>query len=271
MTGHHRMISNLTDTHPQHRTKEHTMSTASTTSRVAVVTGGSRGIGRAITRRLAADGYDVAIVYTSNESEAATTVKEIEAAGRTGLAYKADIADAPAVERVFEAVEERLGGVDVVINSAGIAAVAPVAGLDLDVLDRLLRTNVRGAFVVAQQAARKVRGGGAIIAFSTSATRALLPTYGAYAATKGAIEGLVPILAKELAGRDITVNAVAPGPTATDLFFEGKPQEVVDRIAGANPMGRLGTPEDIAEIVATLAGPARWINGQTVFANGGFA
>lgn len=241
----------------------------STTSRVAVVTGGSRGIGRAITRRLAADGYDVAVVYTSNESEAEATVKEIEAAGRTGLAYKADIADATAIERVFEAVEERLGGVDVVINSAGIMPLAPVAGLDLDVLDRVLRTNIRGAFVVAQQAARKVRDGGAIIAFSTTVTRTHLPTYGAYAATKGAIEVLVPILAKELAGRDITVNAVAPGPTATELFFEGKPQELVDRIAGANPMGRLGTPEDIAEIVATLAGPARWINGQTVFVNGG--
>ena len=247
------------------------MSITSTTPRVAVVTGGSRGIGRAITRRLAADGYDVAIVYTSNESEAAAAVKEIEAAGRTGLAYQADIADGPAVERVFAAVEDRLGGVDVVVNSAGIMPLAPVAELDLDVLDRLLRTNVRGAFVVAQQAARTVRDGGAIIAFSTTVTRTHLPTYGAYAASKGAVEALVPILAKELAGRDVTVNAVAPGPTATELFFEGKPQEVVDRIAGANPMGRLGTPEDVAEVVLALAGPARWINGQTVFANGGLA
>jgi 3-oxoacyl-[acyl-carrier protein] reductase len=251
--------------------KEHTMSTTSTTPRVALVTGGSRGIGRAVTRRLAADGFDVAIVYTSNQSEAEAAVKEIEAAGRTGLAYKADIADAPAVEQVFEAVEEQLGGIDVVINSAGIMPRAPVAGLDLDVLDRVLRTNIRGAFVVAQQATRKVRDGGAIVAFSTTVTRTRLPSYGAYAATKGAIEVLVPILAKELAGRDITVNAVAPGPTATELFFEGKPQEVVDRIAGANPMGRLGTPEDIAEVVAMLAGPARWINGQTVFVNGGLA
>ncbi|MFD2026263.1 SDR family oxidoreductase [Promicromonospora aerolata] len=247
------------------------MSITSTTPRVAVVTGGSRGIGRAITRRLAADGYDVAIVYTSNESEAAAAVEEIEAAGRTGLAYQADIADGPAVERVFAAVEDRLGGVDVVVNSAGIMPLAPVAELDLDVLDRLLRTNVRGAFVVAQQAARTVRDGGAIIAFSTTVTRTHLPTYGAYAASKGAVEALVPILAKELAGRDVTVNAVAPGPTATELFFEGKPQEVVDRIAGANPMGRLGTPEDVAEVVLALAGPARWINGQTVFANGGLA
>ena len=247
------------------------MSTTSTTSRVALVTGGSRGIGRAVTRRLAADGFDVAIVYTSNQSEAEAAVKEIEAAGRTGLAYKADIADAPAVEQVFEAVEKQLGGVDVVINSAGIMPLAPVAGLDLDVLDRVLRTNIRGAFVVAQQATRKVRDGGAIVAFSTTVTRTRLPSYGAYAATKGAVIAFTKSIAMENARYGITVNAVAPGPTATELFFEGKPQEVVDRIAGANPMGRLGTPEDIAEVVAMLAGPARWINGQTVFVNGGLA
>ena len=241
------------------------------TPRVAIVTGGSRGIGRAITRRLAAAGFDIATVYTADQDAAAATVGEVEAAGRTGLAIRADIADAPAVKRAFDAVEDRLGGVDVVINSAGIMPLAPIAALDLDDLDRVLRTNVRGAFVVAQQAAQRVRDGGAVILFSTTVTRTHLPNYGAYAATKAAIEGLVPILAKELAGRDITVNAVAPGPTATDLFFEGKPQEVVDRIAGANPMGRLGTPEDIAEVVATLAGPARWINGQTIFANGGYA
>jgi 3-oxoacyl-[acyl-carrier protein] reductase len=241
------------------------------TPRVAVVTGGSRGIGRAVTRRLTAAGLDVAIVYTADQDAAAATVKEVEAAGRTGLAVKADIADAAAVSQAFETVEDRLGGVDVVINSAGIMPLAPMAALDLDVLDRVLRTNVRGAFVVAQQAARRVRDGGAVVLFSTTVTRTHLATYGAYTATKGAIEALVPILAKELAGRDITVNAVAPGPTATELFFEGKPQEVVDSIAGANPMGRLGTPEDIAEVVATLAGPARWINGQTIFTNGGLA
>ncbi|MFD2797020.1 SDR family oxidoreductase [Promicromonospora vindobonensis] len=243
----------------------------SSTPRVAVVTGGSRGIGRAVTRRLAADGYDVAIVYTADHHEAVASVKEIEAVGGTGRAYQADIADAPVIERVFESVEERFGGIDVVINAAGIMPLAPVSALDLDILDRLLRTNVRGTFVIAQQAARRVRAGGAIVAFSTTVTRTHLPTYGAYAATKGAVEALVPILAKELAGNDITVNAVAPGPTATELFFEGKSQEVVDRIVGAHPRGRLGTPEDVAEVVATLAGPARWINGQTVFVNGGLA
>ncbi|XKH54387.1 SDR family oxidoreductase [Citricoccus nitrophenolicus] len=241
------------------------------TPRVAVVTGGSRGIGRAVTRRLTAAGFDVAIIYNADQDEAAATVREVEVAGRTGLALRADIADAPAVRRAFEAVKDRFDGVDVVINSAGIMPLAPIATLDLDDLDRVLRTNVRGAFVVARQAAHSVRDGGAFVLFSTTVTRTHLPNYGAYAATKAAVEGLVPILAKELAGRDITVNAVAPGPTATELFFEGKPQEAVDRITGANPMGRLGTPEDIAEVVATIAEPARWINGQTIFANGGLA
>ncbi|NUL48738.1 SDR family oxidoreductase [Cellulosimicrobium funkei] len=255
-------------THDPHTREERTVRN---TPRVAVVTGGSRGIGRAVTRRLTAAGFDVVVVYAADEGAAAETIKEIEAEGRTGLAIKADIADAIAVSRAFDEVEDRFGGIDAVVNSAGIMPLAPIAGLDLDDLDRVLRTNVRGAFVVTQQAVRRVRAGGAVVLFSTTVTRTHLPDYGAYAATKAAVEGLVPIVAKELAGRDITVNAVAPGPTATDLFFEGKPHEVVERIAGASPMGRLGTPEDVAEVVAALTGPARWINGQTIFANGGLA
>jgi 3-oxoacyl-[acyl-carrier protein] reductase len=148
---------------------------------------------------------------------------------------------------------------------------APVARMDLNTFDRVQRTNVRGTFVVDQLAAQRVRGGGAIINFSTSVTRLQIPSYGAYAASKGAVEALTLILARELRGRDITVNAVAPGPTATPLFFEGKSQEVIDRIAAMNPMERLGTPEDIAEAVAFLAGPARWVNGQVLYVNGGAA
>lgn len=148
---------------------------------------------------------------------------------------------------------------------------APVAQMDLDTFDRVQRTNVRGTFVVDQLAARRVRSGGAIINFSTSVTRLQIPGYGAYAASKGAVEALTLILARELRGRDITVNAVAPGPTATPLFFEGKTQDAVDRIAAMNPMERLGTPDDIAETVAFLAGPARWVNGQVLHVNGAAA
>jgi 3-oxoacyl-[acyl-carrier protein] reductase len=148
---------------------------------------------------------------------------------------------------------------------------SPIATLNLDDLDRMHRTNIRGTFVVSQQAARRVRRGGAIINFSTSVTRLQFPTYGAYAASKSAVEGMTLVLARELRGKDITVNAVAPGPTATPLFLDGKDQTTIDNLSKAAPLERLGSPEDIAESVAFLAGPARWINGQVLFANGGLA
>jgi 3-oxoacyl-[acyl-carrier protein] reductase len=242
-----------------------------TQGRVAIVAGGSRGIGRAVAERLAADGQAVVIGYQSNDVEAKAVVAAIEAAGGSAVAVRADVADEAAVQALFDAAERRFGGVDVLVNTAGIMLLEPVAGLDLEHLDRIYRTNIRGTFVLAREAANRLRSGGAIINFSTSVTRLHLPTYSAYAASKAAVEAVSPILAKELAGRDITVNAVAPGPVATALFLEGKSPELIDRIASMNPMGRLGTPEDIAEVVSSLAGPARWINGQTVFANGGYA
>ena len=242
-----------------------------TQGRVAIVAGGSRGIGRAVAERLAADGQAVVIGYQSNDVEAKAVVAAIEAAGGSAVAVRADVADEAAVQALFDAAERRFGGVDVLVNTAGIMLLEPVAGLDLEHLDRIYRTNIRGTFVLAREAANRLRSGGAIINFSTSVTRLHLPTYSAYAASKAAVEAISPILAKELAGRDITVNAVAPGPVATALFLEGKSPELIDRIASMNPMGRLGTPEDIAEVVSSLAGPARWINGQTVFANGGYA
>jgi 3-oxoacyl-[acyl-carrier protein] reductase len=242
-----------------------------TALRIAIVTGGSRGIGRAVASRLAAAGQDVAVIYASNAKEADAAVGEIEAAGAHGIALQADVADEVAVAAAFDTVEQHLGPVDVVVNAAGVMALQSTRELDMAQLDRQLRINVRGTFVMAREAARRIRPGGAIVAFSTSVTRLHVPSYGAYAATKGAVEALVPILAKELGDRDITVNAVAPGPTATELFFDGKSQQVIDRIAGLSPMNRLGTPQDIAEVVAFLAGPGRWINGQIVFANGGAA
>src|SRR5262249_14645324 len=165
--------------------------------------------------------------------------------------------------------EEAYGGVDVVVHPAGIMPLSPLAELDLDVLDRILRTNLRGTFVVDREAAKRVRSGGAIINFSSSAVKLALPSYAGYAATKGGVDAITRILDKELRGRDITVNAVAPGPTATPLFFDGKNEETVARFRNAAPLERLGTPSDIAEVVAFLAGPARWVNGQVVYANGG--
>ncbi|HEV7963324.1 MAG TPA: SDR family oxidoreductase [Actinoplanes sp.] len=242
-----------------------------TRQRVAIVTGGSRGIGRAVAERLATDGLAVVVGYASNDSEAESAVAAIEAGGGNAVAVRADVADEVAVKALFDTAERQYGGIDVVVNAAGVMILEPLAELDLDHLDRTYRTNVRGTFVVGREAANRVRSGGAIINFSTSVTRLHLPTYSAYAASKAAVEAISPILAKELRGRDITVNAVAPGPVATALFLEGKSPELIDRIASMNPMERLGTPEDIAEVVSSLAGPARWINGQTVFVNGGYA
>jgi 3-oxoacyl-[acyl-carrier protein] reductase len=242
---------------------------SSPSQRVAIVTGGSRGIGQAVAERLAADGQAVAIAYVSDADEADATVQRIASRGGRAIAVQADVADEQAVDALFQRVEQEFGGVDVVVNAAGVMALAPLADFDLAVLDRMHRTNIRGTFVIDQQAARRVRSGGAIINFSTSVKKLALPTYSAYAASKGAVDAITLVLAKELRGRDITVNAVAPGPTATALFLDGKDEETIERMAQMNPLERLGTPQDIAEVVSFLAGPARWVNGQVVYANGG--
>jgi 3-oxoacyl-[acyl-carrier protein] reductase len=237
--------------------------------RVAVVTGASRGIGRASALRLAADGFAVLVGYAGNQGEADAAVKEITAAGGPAIAVRADVADEQAVTALFETAESTYGGVDVVVHAAGRVYLAPVAEMDLSQLDDLHRTNIRGTFVVAQQAARRVRDGGSVITFSTSVVGLAFPGYAAYSASKGAVEALTLILARELRGRNINVNAVAPGPTATDLFLAGKDAETIARLAAQPPLERLGTPTDIAEVVAFLAGPGHWVNGQVVRANGG--
>jgi len=237
--------------------------------RVAIVTGGSRGIGARTARRLAADGLAVVIGHAGNRAAADEVVTAIRSAGGRAAAVRADVADAAAVTELFDTAERAFGGVDVLVHAAGIMALAPVADLDLDDLDRMLRVNVRGTFVAGRQAALRLRPGGAIINFSSSVLGLALPGYAAYAASKGAVEALTMILARELRGRDITVNAVAPGPTATELFFDGKDEQTVARLAAQAPLERLGTAEDIAAVVAFLAGQGRWINGQIVRANGG--
>jgi len=242
-----------------------------TPTRVALVTGGSGGIGRAVVERLAKDGFAVGVHYAGNQAKADTTVDSIRSAGGQAIAVGGDVADEVAMSAAFDAVEAEFGGIDVVVNTAGIMLLSPIATLNLDDLDRMHRTNIRGTFVVSQQAARRVREGGAIINVSTTVTRTQYPTYGGYVASKAAVEGITLILARELRGKNITVNAVAPGPTATDLFLTGKDDATIANLAKAAPLERLAQPEDIAESVAFLAGPARWVNGQVIFTNGGLA
>ncbi|GAA2386268.1 SDR family oxidoreductase [Streptomyces glaucosporus] len=238
--------------------------------RTAIVTGGSRGIGRESVRRLAADGWSVVVNYAGRTSEAEAAVAEAAEAGGRAIAVRADVADESAVATLFDAAEEAFGGIDAVVHAAGRMYLSPVADLDLDALDALHRTNVRGTFTVAREAARRVSDGGTILLFSTSAIGLALPSYAPYVASKGAVEAMTLILAREMRGRDVTVNTVAPGPTATALFLDGKDEETVARLAAQPPLERLGTPADIAEVVAFLVSPqGHWVNGQVVRANGG--
>ena len=238
-------------------------------NQVAVVTGGSRGIGREVAAKLAAGGYAVVVGYAGNDAAAREAVRHITEAGGIAIAAKADVADEAAVATLFETADREFGGVDVVVNAAGVMLLGPVAEFSLDDFDRMHRTNVRGAFVVSAEAARRVRDGGSIINFSSSVPKIAQPGYAAYAASKGAVDAMTLILAKEMRGRSVTVNAIAPGPTATALFLEGKDEATIARLSTLNPMERLGEPADIAELVVFLAGPGRWVNGQIVYANGG--
>jgi 3-oxoacyl-[acyl-carrier protein] reductase len=240
------------------------------TKKVAIVTGASGGIGAAVAERLAKDGFTVVVNYAGNAVSADAVVAKIETAGGRGVAAKADISDAVAVARMFDSAETAFGGVDVLITNAGIMNVAAVKDSDDALFERHIAVNLKGTFNTLREAARRLRDGGRIVNFSSSVTGLLQPTYGVYAATKAAVEAMTSVLAKELRGRNITVNAIAPGPTATKLFLDGKPQEVIDRLSKMAPLERLGQPQDIAAAVAFLAGPdGAWINGQTVRANGG--
>ena len=242
----------------------------SNSNKVAIVTGASRGIGAAIAERLGRDGFTVVVNYSGNAEPAEALVRKIEAAGGKALAAKADVSDAGAVQRMFDAAETAFGGVDILINNAGIMSLSNIADTDDAAFDRQISVNLKGTFNTLREAAKRLRQGGRIVNFSSSVVGLLQPGYGVYAATKAGVEALTSVLAKELRGRSITVNSVAPGPTATDLFLNGKSPELVDRLAKLAPLERLGQPEDIAASVAFLAGPdGAWINGQTLRANGG--
>jgi 3-oxoacyl-[acyl-carrier protein] reductase len=241
-------------------------------SRVALVTGGSRGIGAAIVQRLAQDGFAVAINYVSKAAEAEALAASLRSAGHTALAIQGNVADPSDARRLFELSEQQLGPVDVLINNAGILKTAPLAATGDELFDQILSVNLKGTFNTMREAATRLKEGGRIINFSTTTVALNLPGYAAYNASKAAVEAMTRVFAKELRGRRITVNAVAPGPVATELFLDGKTPEQIQNFAKMPPLERLGEPQDIAGVVAFLAGPdGGWVNGQTVRANGGLA
>jgi 3-oxoacyl-[acyl-carrier protein] reductase len=238
----------------------------------AVVSGASGGIGRAIALRLAREGRPVVVGYGGDRALAEAVVAEIEAVGGQAAAMQADVADPDGVRRLFDDAEVRFGAPQVVVHSAGMMKLAAIAPGATDVFDRTVATNLRGAWLMLGEAASRLGEGGRIIALSTSVIASAPPSYGAYVASKAGVESLVHVLAKELRGRGVTVNAVAPGPTATALFLNGKTDAEIERLAKAAPLERLGQPEDIAGVVAFLSGPdAGWIHGQVIRVNGGFA
>lgn len=239
-------------------------------TKVAIVTGASGGIGAAVAERLARDGFAVVVNYAGSASAAEALVRRIDKTGGRAVAAQADVSDPAAVARMFETAQTAFGGVDVLVNNAGIMRLATIAESDDALFDRHVAVNLRGTFNTLREAARRLRAGGRIVNVSSSVTTLLQPTYGVYAATKAAVEAMTSVLTKELRGRNITVNAIAPGPTATKLFLDGKPQELIDRLAKAAPLERLGQPDDIAAAVSFLAGPdGAWVNGQTLRVNGG--
>jgi 3-oxoacyl-[acyl-carrier protein] reductase len=245
---------------------------AKSVTRSAIVTGASGGIGQAITARLARDGCAVAVHYAGNPTKAEALAATIRTAGGNAIAIKADVSKAEEVERLFKQTMEAFGRLDVVVSSAGIMPLSTIETADVALFDNVIATNLRGSFLVLAQAAKYVSKGGRIIALSSSVLAKSFPTYGAYIASKAGVEGLVHVLANELRGRDITVNAVAPGPVGTELFLKGKSAERITELGKLAPLERLGLPEDIANVVSFLAGAeGGWINAQVIRANGGFA
>src|SRR3977135_4303289 len=231
----------------------------------AIVTGASGGIGGAIAKRLAKDGFSVVVNYAGKPAAAQAVVADLKAAGGQGVAVQADVANAEDVERLFKESMDAFGRPDVVVHCAGIMPLFPIVSGDVAAFDKVIATNLRGTFLVFAQAAQHVPDGGRIMAFSSSVLAKSFPTYGAYIASKAGVEGMVHVLANELRGRNITVNAVAPGPVATDLFLKGKTQTQIEEFSKLNPLERLGQPDDIANVVSFLAGPdGGWINGQVL-------
>lgn len=245
-------------------------STGTPNGKAAIVTGSSRGIGAATAKRLARDGYAVTVNCVENRDLAAGVVREIEAAGGRAIWMQADVSDPKAVQRLFDLCERTFGGIDVVVANAGIMRLSAFRDMTDDDFDRMWAVNGKGSFNTLREAARRVRDGGRIIALSSSITQLRTATYGPYAATKMAQDMFVSVLAKELEGRGVSVNALAPGVVNTTLFTDGKSPQQIAGFAQRTPHKRLGEPEDIANVIASLCRPdGYWIHGQTVFANGG--
>ena len=241
-------------------------------AKTAIVTGASRGIGKSIAKRLAKDGFSVVVNYAGSVKEAEAAVNEIKSAGGDAVAISGDISQAADVAALFEKSAQAFGPIQVVVNNAGIMPLSPIAKGDVETFDKVIAVNLRGAFLVLAQAAQHVVEGGRIIALSSSVLARSFPTYGPYIASKAGVEGLVHVLANELRGRNVTVNAVAPGPIPTDLFLRGKTEAQIDEFRKLPPLERLGRTEDIASVVSFLAGPdGAWVNNQVLRANGGFA
>lgn len=239
-------------------------------SKVAVVTGSSRGIGAAIATSLATTGCRVVVNYINNEIEANHVVSKIERKGGQAVAIRANVSVTAEASALFDQAAALFGGVDILINNAGIMQLSPIADMDDSSFDKQIAINLKGTFNTLRLAANRLREGGRIVNLSSSVVGLKLETYGVYAATKSAVESLTAILSKELRGRKITVNAVAPGPTATDLFLEGKPSHIIEKLSKMPPLERLGDPDDIAKTVSFLASSdGEWINGQVLRVNGG--
>jgi 3-oxoacyl-[acyl-carrier protein] reductase len=240
--------------------------------KVAIVTGASRGIGASVARRLAKDGFAVAINYASSAREADALVAGLHEAGFPAVAIKADIAKPDQVSHLFEETERALGKVDVLVNNAGILKTAPLADTTDDMFEQTFAINARGTFNTLREAAKRLKSGGRIVNFSSTTLALNMPGYAIYNGTKAAVEAFTHVFSKELRGKNITVNAVAPGPIATDLFINGKSEEQIRQFSNMPPLERLGQPEDIAGVVSFLVGPdAGWVNGQILRANGGIA
>ncbi|WP_341917577.1 SDR family oxidoreductase [Polaromonas sp. YR568] len=238
--------------------------------KVALVTGSSRGIGAATAKRLAADGFRVTVNCVANRDLAAAVVRDIQAAGGEAIWEQADVSDPRAVRRLFDANDKAFGGIDVVVSNAGIMRLAPMRDMTDEDFNRMMDVNLKGSFYVMREAARRVRDGGRIISLSSSITQLRSPTYGPYAASKAAQELYANVLAKELEGRMISVNAMAPGLVNTTLFTDGKTPAQIAGFAQRTPHKRLGEPADIAGVISLLCSTdGGWVNGQTVFANGG--